>query len=139
MNGTLIALIISIIIVGALVFVAITLLQNRKHAFDKTAYQAAILEIDHGLKKDSRDSAGMTVMKADKLFDKALVEMGVPGKTMGDRLKKIGGRLSDEDGVWTAHKIRNRIAHETDYVPSYESAKSALSTYKQALKDIGAI
>ena len=65
--------------------------------------------------------------------------MGIPGKTMGDRLKRVGSRLTDENAVWRAHKLRNVIAHENDYELSYRQAANALAIYKQALKDLGAI
>ena len=75
----------------------------------------------------------------DKLLDKAMIEMGVPGKTMGDRLKRCGGRFSNENAVWRAHKLRNVIAHESDVEVSYKQALNATQIYKQALKDLGAI
>lgn len=139
MNGTLIALLVAIIIVGILAFVAITLTQNKRHGFNREEYQAQWLTIQGGLKKESPDSASMVIVKADKLLDQVMIEVGLSGKTMGERLKKLHGRLSDEDGVWSAHKIRNRIAHETNYIASYEDAKYALAAYKTALKDLGAI
>lgn len=139
MNGTLIALIVAFIIVGILIYVAITLTQNRKHAFNREEYQADWLAINNSLKKESPDSANMVVVKADKLLDKALVETGIPGKTMGDRLKRLHGRLSNENAVWAAHKMRNQIAHETNFSASYDDARHALAAYKTALKDLGAI
>lgn len=139
MNGPLVALLVAIVIVGILAFVMITLTQNRKHGFNREEYQAEFLTIQTSLKKESPDSASMVIVKADKLLDQAMVEIGLSGKTMGERLKKLHGRLSDENGVWAAHKTRNRIAHETSYAASYEEAKSALRAYKTALKDLGAI
>ena len=58
---------------------------------------------------------------------------------MGDRLKKAGGRFTNIDAVWRAHKLRNAIAHEDDLEITYRQAASALLIYKQALKDLGAI
>ncbi|MBQ8992033.1 hypothetical protein IJ103_04250 [Candidatus Saccharibacteria bacterium] len=139
MNGSLIALIIAVIVVGILIFVAITLTQNRKHSFNREEYQAEWLTINNSLKKDSPDSYNMVIVKADKFLDRALIEMGVPGKTMGERLKRLHGRLSEEDDVWSAHKSRNRIAHETNYNATYYEAKRSLAAFKSALKDIGAI
>ena len=139
MNISLVALLIAVVIVGIFAFVAITLTQNRKHGFNREDYQAEFLGIQTSLKKESPDSASMVIVKADKLLDKAMIEIGLSGKTMGERLKKLHGRLSDENGVWTAHKMRNRIAHETNYTASYEDAKYALSAYRTALKDLGAI
>lgn len=139
MNGPLVALLVAVVIVGILAFVMITLTQNRKHGFNREEYQAQWLTIQTSLKKESPDSASMVIVKADKLLDQAMIEIGLSGKTMGERLKKLHGRLSDENGVWTAHKTRNRIAHETNYAASYDEARRALVAYKTALKDLGAI
>ena len=81
----------------------------------------------------------ISIINGDKLLDKAMIEMGVPGKTMGDRLKRAGGRFSNQNAVWRAHKLRNAIAHESDIEISYKQAFNALAIYKQALKDLGAI
>jgi hypothetical protein len=58
---------------------------------------------------------------------------------MGDRLKRVGDRFSNLNAVWRAHKLRNAIAHESDFEISYKQAYNALQVYKQALKDLGAI
>ncbi|MBR3414504.1 hypothetical protein IKG73_00580 [Candidatus Saccharibacteria bacterium] len=139
MNGTILALVIAILVVGIFIFVAITLSQNRHHGFNREEYQSSFLAITSSLKKESPDSANMAIVKADKLLDQALIETGIPGKTMGERLKKLHGRLSDENGVWAAHKMRNQIAHETNYSASYNDARRALAAYKSALKDLGAV
>ena len=82
----------------------------------------------------------MVIIQGDKLLDEALCEMGVQGRTMGDRMKKIGKeKFSELNKVWHAHKLRNQIAHDNNFQPDYKQAKNALATYKQALKDLGAI
>jgi len=73
------------------------------------------------------------------LLDRALMEAGVPGKTMGDRLKKSNGRFEDINAVWRAHKLRNAVAHDPDLELGYKQTLTAISIYKQALKDLGAI
>jgi transposase len=58
---------------------------------------------------------------------------------MGERMKTIKDTWSNANNVWTAHKLRNQIAHETDVSVGYDDARRALSGFKQALKDLGAI
>jgi hypothetical protein len=79
------------------------------------------------------------VLNADKLLDQALRERGVKGETMGERMKTARESWSNANGVWTAHKLRNQIAHESEVQVSYDDARRALANFKQALKDIGAI
>lgn len=139
MDGGVITFIVAILIVAVLVFLAILLTGKRGYTFNKQAYQTRFLEIENKLKQDNPASYVTTVINGDKLLDKAMIEMGVPGKTMGDRLKKCGDKFTNLNGVWQAHKLRNAIAHETDIEVSYRRAFNALQIYKQALKDLGAI
>lgn len=139
MDGGVITFILAILIVAVLVFVAILLTGKRGYTFNKQLYQTKFLEIENKLKQENPASYVTTVINADKLLDKAMMEMGIPGKTMGDRLKKCGDRFTNLNGVWAAHKLRNAIAHEPDVEVSYRRAFNALAIYKQALKDLGAI
>ena len=131
--------IIAILIVAVLIFVAILLTGKRKYIFNKEAYQARFLAIENKLNKESPATFSMVIIEADKLLDKAMNEMGLPGKTMGEKLKKSGSRFSNLNGVWRAHKLRNAIAHEAGFEVSYKQAFNALAIYKQALMDLGAI
>ena len=139
MDGGVVTFLVAILIVAVLVFVAILLTGKRGYTFNKQTYQAKFLEIENKFKKENPSSYAITVINADKLLDKAMMEMGLPGKTMGERLKKSGDKFTNLNGVWQAHKLRNAIAHESDIEVSYKRAFNALAIYKQALKDLGAI
>ena len=140
MDGSLIIFLIAIIIVGVLVFIAITMTSKRSPMFDKEDYQVDFLRIENMLDKDNPSSYAMAIIEGDKILDRAMMEMGVQGRTMGDRLKKIGkAKFTQLNAVWHAHRLRNQIAHERDFRPEFRQAQHALDTYKQALKDLGAI
>ena len=139
MNASIIFLLIAIVIVGIMVFIAISITSKRRYSFDKEDYQTDWLKIENSLDKDNKQSYNSAVIDADKLLDKALNEMGLPGKTMGERMKRAGGYFSQANSVWYAHKIRNQIAHEHGFSVDYNQAKHALASFKQALKDLGAI
>lgn len=139
MDGGAWAFIFAILVMAVLVFVAILLTGKRAHHFNVEQYQARMLAIENKLRKDNPATYAISIINADKLLDKALMEMGVPGKTMGERLKKIPNKFKDINGVWRAHKLRNALAHEPDFEVSYRQASNALVVYKQALKDLGAI
>lgn len=76
------------------------------------------------------------VNEADKLLDYAMKGSGFKGSTMGERLKNHRGRFSDINSVWSAHKLRNALAHESDFdlVPS--QAREAVANFEKALKDL---
>lgn len=131
--------IIAVVIVGVMILVAMFLTKKRAYHFNKEKYQARFLSIENHLVKTNSATFMKTVIDGDKLLDKAMVEMGIPGKTMGDRLKHSKDKFSDINAVWKAHKLRNALAHEDDLEITYRQAQVALMIYKQALKDIGAI
>ena len=139
MDGGVVTFIIAILIVAVFIFIAILLTGKRGHHFNIEVYQTKFLAIENKLKQDNPATFMTTIIEADKLLDKALVEMGVPGRTMGDRLKRSGDKFEDINAVWRVHKLRNAIAHETDLEIGYKQALNALAIYKQALKDLGAI
>ena len=139
MDGGVVTFILAIIIVAVLVFLAILLTGKRGYHFNIEAYQTRFLAIENKLTKNSPATFTVSIIEADKLLDKAMIEMGISGKTMGDRLKKSGSRFINLNAVWRAHKLRNAIAHESDFEVSYKQASNALAVYKQALKDLGAI
>ncbi len=76
---------------------------------------------------------------ADKLFDHVMKQLGYPGETFADRLKVAQRDLSNRDGVWRAHKLRNSLAHDIgfDLVPS--QANEALRDFERGLKDLRAL
>ncbi len=139
MDGEVVVFILAVLIIAVLIFVAILLTGKRGYHFNVEYYQTRFLEIENKLNQNNPATYMTTIIEADKLLDKALVEMGAPGKTMGDRLKKYGGRFTNLNSVWRAHKLRNVLAHESDASVSYKQASNALAIYKQALKDLGAI
>lgn len=139
MDGGVVTFIIAIIIVAVLVFLAILLTGKHGHRFNVQEYQAKFLQIENKLQQSNPASYQIAIINCDKLLDRAMIEMGIPGKTMGDRLKRAGERFSNLNAVWRAHKLRNVIAHESDVEVSYKQAVNAVAIYKQALKDLGAI
>ena len=139
MSGGAVTFCIAILVVAVLVLVMIELTGRRPHKFNKEEYQTRFLKIENELDKNNAASFVLAVINGDKLLDKALIESGIPGKTMGDRLKRSGNRFSDPNAVWRAHKLRNVIAHGDESELSHRQAANALAIYKQALRDLGAI
>ncbi|MCA9374491.1 hypothetical protein KC725_05015 [Candidatus Peregrinibacteria bacterium] len=76
------------------------------------------------------------VMDADKLLDRLLGHKGYSG-SLGEKLKKSGSLFSDLNGVWSAHKLRNRLAHELDAKVSPKEGERALKQYARAFRDLG--
>ena len=138
-SSPIIFLVIAIVAVGILALLAMTLTGRHSHAFDVEEYQTRWLKIENSLVRDDPRSYSMAVINADKLLDKALNELSLPGKTMAERMKRVNDRFEQPNAVWSAHKLRNQIAHADDFEVEYSQANRALAAFKQALKDLGAI
>ena len=139
MDGGVVTFIIAILIIGIFLFIAFGLTGKHGHKFDISEYQSRFLSIENKLNRDNTATFPLAIINCDKLLDRALIEMGIPGKTMGDRLKRCDTKFSNIDAVWRVHKMRNMIAHDNDFELTYKQAQNAIETYKQALKDLGAI
>lgn len=139
MDNTLLAFFLGVLIVGILLIAVISLSKRGSVSLDVERYRSQWLAIEAQLKRDEVSSYHLAVLNADKLLDKALKERGFKGETMGERMKAAKEVWSNANAVWGAHKLRNQIAHEHDVRVSYDDARRALGSFKQALKDAGAI
>jgi hypothetical protein len=81
----------------------------------------------------------LAIVDADKLLDEALKKRHFRGKTMGERLVSAQRMISDNDAVWYAHKLRNRLVHEPNVRLKKKEAQTALAGFRQGLKDLGAL
>ncbi len=80
------------------------------------------------------------IMDADKLVD-AVLRARVKGETMGERLKNAKPLFPRDvyDRLWTAHKIRNKVAHEADFEGLSSDARLAVRNFSKALKELNII
>lgn len=130
MDSSLIALVLIALILVGLLSVVVRFTKpkmNKAHFAQK--WKEIELESNHML----------AIIKADSLVDEALRHAGVKGSTMGERLNHGAGLLRDLNGAWGAHKLRNRLVHETDTQVKASEYNFALRQCKKALKDLGAL
>ncbi len=139
MNVELLLFFVLILGFGGVVLWFIATKAQGSRTFNQDKYRSEWLAIDKQLVKDNEASYHLSILNADKLLDRALKEAGYKGTTMGDRMKSAKDIWSNANHVWTAHKLRNQIAHETNVKVSYDTTRRALVAFKQALKDVGAI
>lgn len=87
----------------------------------------------------NKDTWPLAIIDADKLLDEALRKRRTKGKTMGERLVHAQHDIRDNDAVWFAHKLRNKLVHESYDSLKQSEVKDALIGFRQALKDLGAL
>lgn len=139
MTQTVIIFLVAALIVGVMFFVILLLTKKPDKQLSRDKYQARWLKIENSLRRDNDASHTLAILNADKLLDMALRERKFKGQTMGERMKAAKAEWSNANHIWSAHKIRNKIAHEPDVHVSYEIALRTLGAFKQGLKDLGAI
>lgn len=123
-----------IALAGIVLLVGMGQFTRKRSGLDVKYYQNKWAKIQE-VQKLGEAGWQVAVIQADKLLDHALKQRGFPGETMGDRLKSAHAG----DKVWAAHKVRNRIAHESDVRISGNTANQALRGFKEGLKNIGAL
>lgn len=80
------------------------------------------------------------IVEADKLVDDILKSAGYAGDTMGERLMNIEkGQLTTLEGLWEAHKVRNKLVHDSNYFLRYAEARRAVELYKNTLHELGGL
>jgi hypothetical protein len=127
-----------VLIVGGMGFTLLTMRHGPK-LLDIDKYRSRWMGIEQQLKHGELSTYHLAIINADKLLDQALQDRGFKGQTMAERMKSAKADWSNANSIWSAHKLRNRIAHEPDVKVSFDDARRALISYKQALKDAGAI
>lgn len=135
----LVILSVAILICAVLLFFFIGLTKPEKIHLDKLKYQGDWLKIENSIKKDEPATWHLALINADKLVDNVMRELKISGQTMGERLKNSKDKFSSPNSIWHAHKLRNVIAHESDAQINFDQTRRAMNSFKQALKDLGAI
>lgn len=79
------------------------------------------------------------LVDADRLLDKALKRRRYKGKSMGERIVSAQHDLTDNDGVWYAHKLVKSIKTTQNQRLHQKQVKKALIAFRQSLKDLGAV
>lgn len=89
------------------------------------------------LEGDDESSYKMAVIEGDKLLDELLKRIGYKGADMSARLKQLTpAQTPNINELWQAHKVRNRIAHESNFRLTREIARRAVSAYQHAFEDL---
>jgi hypothetical protein len=94
--------------------------------------------IDH-IDSENESQWKLALIDADKILENLLRENGYDGDGVGARLKtaELQGGIKSLQDAWEAHKIRNRIAHETGFVLTKREARRAVELYKKTFEELG--
>jgi len=78
----------------------------------------------------------LAIIEADIILAEILEQMGYQGETIGEKLKRVDkADFKTLDQAWEAHKVRNAIAHQGDFVMSQREAKRVIGLYRQVFEE----
>ncbi len=129
------------------IFLIVWLYKKIKHFFRKQAWsgdeRGEVLkrwqEIEKHLESGVESGYRLAILEADKLLDHALKQKFMPGNTLAERLKYAVYKYPNLRKVWWAHKVRNDLVHESTFALSEKVAKSAIRSFEEALRELGAL
>lgn len=82
----------------------------------------------------------MAILRADAELDDLLNHLGYEGETIAERLKIVDPtKLRSMDRVWSAHRLRNTIAHDPLQQYTREMLTHAVQSYEVAFKELGVL
>lgn len=120
-------------VLGLITFIA----RRPRKELNREHFAAKWKELQKGLNKE--EMWPMAVIQADTLLDEVLKKRRFKGKTMGERLVSAQRSIADNDAVWFAHKLRNKLVHEVDTKLTKKDVQKALIGLRQAMRDLGAL
>lgn len=97
-------------------------------------------DLERMLKIGGPGNYKQAIIEADKLLDLVL-RFWVSGNSTGERLRRAKNLFNPSvyNEVWLAHKIRNKIAHESDFEILDSGAKKTIKKFEKALKELKAL
>lgn len=95
-------------------------------------------QIEQHVSSDNPNDWRLGVIEADIMLEELLEERGIPGTTIGERLKHMSSEtLRSLDDAWSAHKVRNQIAHAGgDFILTKRIAQETIARYKRVFDEL---
>jgi hypothetical protein len=87
---------------------------------------------------DNPNDWRLAIIEADIMLEDLLEEHHIPGNTIGERLKHMShSTLHSLDEAWSAHKVRNEIAHKGgDFILTKRIANETIAKYKKVFEEL---
>ena len=130
---------ISIILLGFLVFLTFSLtlyfiwMELNKKELDPKLVKNANAKIS----KTSKLDPNLSLIESHKIMTNTLKTMFKNKKLNSSKiLNKVSKNFKDEKAFWYYHRMRNKAAHEDDFVVSKTDAEKARKIFQDALKTV---
>lgn len=92
--------------------------------------------VQRALESENQNDWKQAIIEADNMLDEMVRALRPAGENLGERLKSIepSDFLTIQD-AWEAHKVRNRIAHESDYVLTRREFSRVIALFKNVFEE----
>ncbi len=95
-------------------------------------------EVQKLIASENSSDWNMAVLRADTLLDDVLQYLGYEGATTKERLDTVDPlSIPSLNRLWSAHRLRNAIAHDPSIPHTKETIAYALRTYETAFREMG--
>lgn len=95
-------------------------------------------QIQKRLKSKDMVNWKLAIAEADKILDEIFKMTGLRGETVDDRFGQVTtAQLSNIEEIMQAHKLRDRVMREPDFVITKEEAEAAIVIYQKSFKELG--
>jgi hypothetical protein len=123
------------------ILVVVFILVKIRKRFTKSFNNQQITNRWQTLQKNcsTRKTWPIAIIEADTLLDDVLKGMHYKGKTTGERLVAAQHDMTTNDLVWYGHKLSTTIKGQDVRKLKKQDIVNALSGFRQALKDLGAL
>ena len=111
---------------------------------DKKIVEKKWSEIKELVKLGGPSRFRSSIINADKLLDFVLGKMGYQG-SLGEKLKMAKDKFVEDNnysiynGIWEAHKTRNKVVHEVSYELLSHEAYDAIHNFENGFKKLGVL
>jgi hypothetical protein len=97
--------------------------------------------IEELMKSDRESDWRQAIIEADIMLDEMLSVQGYQGESVGDKLKRIEpSDMTTLDDAWSAHKVRNEIAHTgSGFLLTERDARVTISQFERVFREFSLI
>ena len=88
------------------------------------------------IESESPNDWKQAILEADIMLDDLLTNMGYRGESIGEKLKRVDpAHFETLNDAWEAHKIRNDIAHQSQYSLNQIDARRVIQQYRKVFEE----
>ena len=118
------------LILAACLVIYVFLRQTSRSKLPRAVIKRVKSEWDH---VKSIEEPAARLMEAEKVADGLLSALDYQG-TFAEKLISTGPRFTNIESVWSAHKLRNRIAHEPGMKITEKDADQAVKAFESVVR-----